>query len=248
MIRLASLLPVAAALWVLPQWACAAATDWRDLESRIQYAWYTEDGRELAAVEKRVTELPAAEPLRSYYLALIQLHEWQLAQAAAHAGGAPAAAACVSSADDALAARPTDAEVLALQSLCMELRSHSRAVGLPFAASRDRAQMQRALQLDPRNPRVRLMAAQFAYVTARSTAERAQLVGPFQQAVDAFEAERQGLEHVPGWGAAEAWEGLARIHLERGDAIAARSALEHALLLMPEYSSAHRLLNQILSG
>ena len=60
--------------------------------------------------------------------------------------------------------------------------------------------------------------------------------------------ERQGLERIPAWGAAEAWQGLAQVYLDRGDAIAARSALEHALLLMPDYKSAHRLLDHILTG
>lgn len=241
---------------LMPHRAAAADTDWRDIESRIQYAWYTEDGRDLAKVADRVTALSAAEPLRNYYLALTQLHQAQLALAAAAASDgaarlpavAQAAGACINSADDALAARPTDGEVLALQSLCMELRSRARPLDLPFAGSRSHAQMQRALQLAPRNPRVRLLAAQLSYVAARSNQERAGLLDSFQSAVDAFELERQGLERTPAWGGAEAWEGLAQIDLERGDAIAARAALEHALLVVPEYTSAHRLLNHILTG
>jgi hypothetical protein len=247
---------VAAAL--LPQQAAAADIDWRDIEARIQYAWYTEDARDLVTAGERVTALSSAEPLRNYYLALTHLHEAQLAVAAAAAArsegaarrSAPGAAAgaCIDSADDALAARPTDAEVLALQSLCIELRSRVRSLDVPFASSRGHAQMQRALQLAPRNPRVRLLAAQLSYLAARSSQERAALSGSFQSAVDAFELERQGLERVPAWGGAEAWEGLAQIDLERGDAIAARTALEHALLLVPDYTAAHRLLNQILTG
>jgi tetratricopeptide (TPR) repeat protein len=231
----------------------AADTDWRDVESRMQYAWYTEDARDLAAVAARVAAVPAADPRRSYYLTWIQLREAQLAFA--HLGSADAAAAvgdaaadCISSADDALAARPTDAEALALQSSCMDLRSRVRTVGVPFAGSRSRAQMQTALKLAPRDPRVRLLAAQLSYLSAKSTRERTQLLAPFQSAVDAFELERAGLERIPAWGAAEAWQGLAQVYLDRGDAIAARSALEHALLLMPEYKSAHRLLDHILKG
>jgi hypothetical protein len=241
---------------LLPQQAAATDIDWRDIESRIQYAWYTEDGRDLITAADRVTALSAAEPLRNYYLALIHLHEAQLAVAAATARTgaarapdlAEAAGACIDSADDALAARPTDAELLALRSLCMELRTRGRSLEVPFASSRSRAQMQRALQLAPRNPRVRLLAAQLSYLAARSRQERAALSGSFHSTVDAFELERQGLERVPAWGGAEAWEGLAQIDLERGDAIAARAALEHALLLVPDYTAAHRLLNQILTG
>jgi tetratricopeptide (TPR) repeat protein len=230
-----------------------ADSDWRDVESRMQYAWYTEDARDLAAVADRVTAVSVADPWRSYYLAWIQLREAQLgfahlASGAAAARVGQAAAGCISSADEALAVRPTDAEVLALQTLCMDLRSRGRTVDMPFAGSRTRAQMQTALQLAPKDPRVRLLAAQLSYLNAKSTRERAQLLAPFQSAVDAFELERQGLERIPAWGAAEAWQGLAQVYMDRGDPIAARSALEHALLLMPEYKAAHRLLDHILKG
>jgi hypothetical protein len=246
--------PVCAGL--MPPSAAAADADWRDIESRIQYAWYTEDARDLAKLAERVTALSSSDPLRNYYVTLAQLHAAQLdlAAAAVTDGAArlpaagQAAGACISSADDALAARPTDAEVLALQSLCMELRSRARALDVPFAGSRSHAQMERALQLAPRNPRVRLLAAQLSYAAARSSQERAGLLAPFQSAVDAFELERQGLERVPSWGGAEAWEAVAQIELDRGDAIAARAALEHALLLVPDYTAAHRLLNHILTG
>ena len=234
-----------ALLGVLTQ-SAAAATDWRDLESRIQYAWYTEDARELASAESGVRALSDPDPQRAYYLTLVQMREAQLPGDPARA--ARAASACVESADAALADRPTDAELLALQSWCMELRSQVRGVGVPFAAARTRAQMQRAQQLGARNPRVRLLSAQLAYAQSKTTAERAKQLAAFQSAVDAFELERQGLEHIPAWGAAEAWEGLAQVYLDRGDAIAARSALEHALLLMPDYKSAHRLLNHIVMG
>jgi len=233
--------------------ALAADIEWRDVESRMQYAWYTEDARDLAAVADRVTAAPDSDPRRSYYLVWIQLREAQLGVAqpgSADAGAAAghALAGCISSADDALAARPTDAEVLALQSLCMDLRSRIRTVGMPFAGSRSRGQMQTALRLAPQDPRVRLLSAQLAYLSAKLTRERTQLLAPFQSAVDAFELERQGLERIPAWGAAEAWQGLAQVYLDRGDAIAARAALEHALLLVPDYQSAHRLLNHILTG
>jgi hypothetical protein len=240
---------------LMPPQALAADADWRDIESRIQYAWYTEDARGLATLAERVTTLSSAAPLRNYYLALARLHEAQLALAEAATAGAAAppaagqaAGACTAAADDALAARPTDAELLALQSLCMALHSRARALDVPFAGSRSHARMQRAVQLAPRDPRVRLLAAQLSYATARSSPERGGLVGAFQGAVDAFELERQGLEQVPAWGGAEAWEGLAQVYLDRGDAIAARAALEHALLLVPEYTAAHRLLDHILRG
>jgi hypothetical protein len=250
MFRLAQFPRLLAALLLgcLPRWAAAADTDWRDIESRIQYAWYTEDARDLASVENRLLALSAGPAQRGYYLVLTQLREAQVAQSRDPALAGRAAAACVSAADEVLEERPMDAEVLALQALCMAARGRARAVDVPFAGSRSRSQMQRAQQLAPKDPRVKLMVAQLAYGEARSAHDRGQLLGSFQSATDAFEVERQGLERIPAWGAAEAWEGLAQVYLDRGDAIAARAALEHALLLMPDYRSAHRLLNHIVAG
>ena len=69
-----------------------------------------------------------------------------------------------------------------------------------------------------------------------------------RQAVAAFELERAGTEQLPGWGAAEAYELLARDLLDQGETLGARDALEHALLLAPEFSQARRLMAQIISG
>jgi Tfp pilus assembly protein PilF len=69
-----------------------------------------------------------------------------------------------------------------------------------------------------------------------------------RQAVAAFEVERAGTEHLPGWGAAEAYLLLARDLLDHGEPVAARDALEHALLLAPEFAQARRLMAQITSG
>jgi len=53
---------------------------------------------------------------------------------------------------------------------------------------------------------------------------------------------------VPGWGAAEGYTWLGRCYLDSGDALAARDALERALLIAPEFGRARRLLASITSG
>jgi Tfp pilus assembly protein PilF len=66
--------------------------------------------------------------------------------------------------------------------------------------------------------------------------------------VATFEQERAAAEPLPGWGAAEAYLFLGRELLEHGDAVAARDALERALLLAPEYVQARALMAKITSG
>ncbi len=69
-----------------------------------------------------------------------------------------------------------------------------------------------------------------------------------RQATAAFELERQGVDRAPGWGAAEAYAFLGRTLLEQGQTLAARGALEHALLLVPDFALAHRLMARITAG
>ena len=60
-----------------------------------------------------------------------------------------------------------------------------------------------------------------------------------------FEVERQGVDRTPGWGAAETYAYLGRGYLEQGDVLAARDALERALLIAPDFALARRLLQKI---
>ena len=59
---------------------------------------------------------------------------------------------------------------------------------------------------------------------------------------------RPAMEPVPGWGAVEAYLYLARDLMDLGDAVSARDALEHALLLAPDYRQARRLMAKIATG
>jgi uncharacterized protein HemY len=78
--------------------------------------------------------------------------------------------------------------------------------------------------------------------------ERVSAEKTLRRAVAAFEAERQGVARTPGWGGADAYVALGRLCLNRGDLLAARDALEHALLLAPEFSAARKLLSSITAG
>ncbi|MGH8300748.1 MAG: hypothetical protein ACRET5_04680, partial [Steroidobacteraceae bacterium] len=101
----------------------------------------------------------------------------------------------------------------------------------------------------PENPRVLLLGA----LAAR---ERPKLFGGdaqqsfqlMQRAVGAFERENAQAKRLPGWGAADAFTGLAQDYLGRGEALAARNALERALLVAPHFARARRLMEQIVAG
>jgi hypothetical protein len=246
-LRPAVVLAVALCVLVLPAQADDAA--WRDIESRIQYDYYTEDARALTALEDTVAG--GAGTLREYYLGLLFFRQALLAaQGAAGAGGATAAQLadhCLTHLDAALAGRDDFAEALALKAACRlaPLGSGSHA---PLAAYHIHKDISRALQLAPGNPRVLLIDAISDYQLPPAGGNKERALGKLRQAVAAFEAERRDTQRVPGWGAAEACVFLARDLLDHGDAVAARDALQRALVSAPEFTVAQRLMAKITSG
>ena len=218
---------------------------WRDLESRIQYGYYTEDAAALRGVATTLGDGDAHDKLHGYYAGLL---EWRLALLAARPGApaqGPSAAQltqrCVSDLDGALALDADFADALALRSACLATALTGSGVHVPFAAYRARKDLERALQLAATNPRVLLL-------DALSDANPESALPKLRHAVAAFEAERGGAEQLPGWGAAEAWLLLGRDLLDHGDALGARDALEHALLIAPQFAAARRLMTQITAG
>ncbi len=237
-----------ALLAALVRYAAAAAPDavWLDLEGRIQYAYYTEDARALGNIRELAAAKEERSALRFYYVALAS---YRLAQLhAAHADRAPLARSardCVDQLAESLQVEADAPEALALQSACLDLLAPLKTLTAPLLASRGSGQMRRALGAAPRNPRVLLLRAQAEL--AREPRGAAGLEH-LKQAVAAFEHEREETARAPGWGAPEAYAILGRVYLEHGDAIAARAALEHALLLAPDCGYAHRLMAQITQG
>jgi len=233
--------------------ACASAraadVNWEDVESRIQYGYYTEDARSLHNVMELLAPAEAADSLRSYYAGLANYRLALLAAKSDKGQAKDAANACVSRLDQALRERKDFADALALQSACLDEVATLSAWKSPFAASRSGEQIEKARHLAPRNPRVLLLDAVSLYERPSSTAaDKARAQSGFKRAAEAFEAERQETAHTPGWGAAEAYVYVARCALEKGAPLEARDALERALLIAPEFAQARRLMVRITTG
>jgi hypothetical protein len=237
-----------AALFVASAAAQADEAAWRDLESRIQYAYYTEDAAQLRALPPVVAATDSADRLHGYYAALLAWREALLAaerSAPDTADAGPLAARCVRTLDETLAIDPDFAEALALRAACLDAGGGR----VSFAGHRARRDLDRALALAGHDPRVLLIDAMSDYRGASArTADRERALAKLRRAVAAFEAERGGNERIPGWGAAEAWMLLGRDLLEHGDSVAARDALEHALLIAPQFAQARRLMAKITAG
>ena len=240
-----------AALGTVTPGAHADDAAWRDIESRIQYGYYTEDARALAALQDTVAGADAHDPLRDYYLGLLAYRQALLAFQSPLAGASAAgqlASRCLAHLDAALGSREDFAEALALKAACLlaPLTSGSHA---PLAAYHLHKDISRALALAPANPRVLLIDALSDYqLSPAAGGNKERALTKLRKATAAFEAERRDTQRVPGWGAAEASVFLARDLLDHGDPVAARDALERALVSAPEFVQARRLMAKITSG
>jgi tetratricopeptide (TPR) repeat protein len=256
-----TLVPVAAAR--------GAQTNWLDIESQIQYAYFTEDIHSLRNLVGPLAANESHDGLKSYYEGLLAYRLTQLSQAAAQkaAGteGRPSGPPpkndrsknearqmierCVSHLDQALEAQSNFADALALQSACLSMLAELSAWRAPFAAPKSVSEIHTALQWAPRNPRVLLLDAIGDYQHSKTpNPDPAHACEKFKAAAAVFEQERAAVDKVPGWGGAEAYTWLGRCYLDAGDAVTARDALERALLIAPEFGQARRLLAAITSG
>lgn len=227
----------------------AEKPNWSDIESRIQYSYYTEDVRALGTVMELLGPSDSDTASRRYYLGLANYRLSQLAAPRDKSRAQETADECADNLDQAVKMQRDSADALALESACLELLAGLQAWRAPFAASKSGSLIEKARHLGPKNPRVLLLDAVSVYERPKNTeADKNRALQGFEQAAAAFEAERLETEHVPGWGAAEAYVYLAKCQLDRGAALKARDALERALLITPEFAEARRLMKKITSG
>lgn len=225
--------------------ASAADAQWMDVEGRIQYGFYTEDARALTDVVAQLSGPDGAEdPLRHYYIGFANYRLAAVLAAKDKVRARDAAARCVSRLDEAVRGKAEFAEGLALQSACLRELANLTP-WKPLAGPKSNGAMEKAVKLAPKDPRVLLLQA-----LEHGDAGKIDGTGlaRLKKAAQAFEAERQGVDRTPGWGAAETYVYLGRGYLDQGDVVAARDALERALLIAPDFEAAKRLLKRIISG
>jgi hypothetical protein len=235
--------------------AASTETNWLDVESRIQYGYYTEDARAIASVLEMLVAAESDSALRRYYTGLGNYRLTQLVSTADRGRAKDTAAACVENLEQALKIdaasdqKQANADALALASACLDRLAQLEAWRAPFAAAKSGSLIARARHLSPKNPRVLLLEAVEVYGRPKKSASDVDRASEgFEQAIAAFEAERRQSERAPGWGAAEAYLYLAKCRLDRGAALNARDALERALLIAPELAEARRLMAHLTTG
>jgi hypothetical protein len=220
----------------------AAESQWLDVEARIQYGFYTEDARSLTDVIDRLSGPDAGnDPLVHYYIGFANYRLATVLAARDKTRAREASARCVSRLDEAVRSKVNVASGLALQSACLRELSNLTP-WKPLAKPKSNGHMDKAVKLAPKDPRVLLLQA---LENGDSGKLDSTAVARLKKAAAAFEVERQDVERTPGWGAAETYAYLGRGYLDQGDILAARDALERALLIAPDFALAKRLMTRI---
>lgn len=225
---------------------CAdAISELDDAASRTQYAFYTGDTRALEAILGLIErlEVPVTlAPMKAYYSAygswkLAQVHtdESRSAVKTSRRGQAgKAAQTCVRHAEAAIKLDPRMADAHAINAICSAL-----APNLTMTSCARSKALRTALELESGNPRVRFIEMLCATENADASSTQ---IDKMRALVTAFESAPPSGPGKPDWGQAEALVLLGQRYLQRGDPLAARDAIERALVIAPDYHKAQELL------
>jgi len=232
--------------------APVAAAHWTSIEQRIEREYFQQNASALKALAVTLAPQAGADSpdaqWRSYYAALLSYRLALLAQSDP-ARAWPFSQQCVDRLDQTLAIDAASAEALALQSACLALQSRLDPWRAPLAGPLSMSRFDKALTLAPHNPRVLLLGALAACDRPRLFGgDRRVAFSLMRRAASAFEQQGAQPRGLPAWGAAEAFTGLARDYLTRGEPVAARDVLERALLVAPDFTQARLLMAEIVSG
>jgi tetratricopeptide (TPR) repeat protein len=241
---------LAAALCAGPA-ALAQEIDAKDLENRIDYAYFTEEAtalRNLIRATQSTVAKAAYTPEIRYVLGFAQYRLGAVLAAKEESEAAKAMSECVDELDEATDADEQFAEAYALQSACYGQLAALSAMSAMISGPKSGARLDKARKLAPQNPRVALVDALGTYSRPRIFGgDKAQALTKLKLAAELFDKAAPNPATVPSWGHADAYAALGRSLFEAGDTLGARNALERALIIAPEYAAAKRLLGQVTS-
>ncbi len=228
----------------------AQEIDPADLEGRIEYAYFTADVnalRNLVGATQNSLAKGSSSTLAHYQQGHLQYRLGQVLEARNDSKAPEAYSACVDALGKAIDADKQFAEAYALQSAChtslAALQAWKVVVDLPLGGSR----LDKALKLAPKNPRVALIDALNDYERPRGLGgDRKRACAKFARAAQLFEASPDETR-LPGWGAADAYFYVGRCLDEGGDVLGARSALERALIIAPDFAAARAELRRVIA-
>lgn len=235
------------AMFVAQAASAASVEELDDAAARMQYAFYTGDSQGIETILKNLDELEVENTLTANKAYQLAYGNWKLSQLYllpqadqrprpnAKSLAAKAAQACVRYARRAVEQDAGLAEALAIQAAC---EGHTPTARTGSSGCANSKPLRTAAGLAPDNPRIKLIQA----ICAPGTAVDPAAVDRWRTVVASFEAAPPSRPGKPDWGHVEALTTLGETYLQRGDPVAARDALERALVLAPDYRQAQQLL------
>jgi tetratricopeptide (TPR) repeat protein len=227
----------------------AQELDMRDIEGRIEYAWFTEDANTLHNLIRTAEgALPksADSAFGRYQLGFAHYRLGQLLAQRKDAGAGEAFSGCVEELDHAVEANEQFADAYALQSACYASLASLQAWKAVVYGPQSDARLDKARQLAPRNPRVVLLDAVADGEKPKAFGgDKARAQTKIKHAVELFEGATEPATDEPNWGAAEAYFYFGRGLMQAGDTLGARNALEQSLIIAPEFAAARRELQRL---
>jgi tetratricopeptide (TPR) repeat protein len=240
---LAAIALAALALLPAPRAAAATAEELADFDAKVEYAFFTEDARALAALVAADRPLAtSAQALERYQYAHAEFRLLQVAYRGRRSKEVAAAAdGCLDALDPLTEREPRDAEGLALAAACAGYLGAPGGLRGMGPQHKSEACIAQARELAPRNPRVLLVDGLTRWFRpGAGTADHAAARAAFEAAARAFETVTESAPGQPSWGEAEAWLFVGRALEEAGDPLGARNAYEKSLLIAPEFAAARR--------
>ncbi|MGC3980841.1 MAG: hypothetical protein QM808_06265 [Steroidobacteraceae bacterium] len=207
-----------------------------DLTGRIEYAFYAGDARTLQQSVQALEKLQVDASERDLYGSYLNYGRWKLAQLLATTDPNQAQQSAQLCADG-YSSVSSAATQQALAAACLNVLETLRPLrGVLYRRERDAA-ITHAVQTGSKTLEVQFVAAWLATKNARQDASAGYTA--IKQVVAQYSAASAS------WGHAEACYLLGQAELVRGDKLAARNALEQALVLAPDYRDARQLLQSL---
>jgi len=237
------------ALALISSATAAQELDLDDLESRIEYAWFTEDANSLRSLIQTVDSAllkSGNSPLARYQLGFAHYRLGLVLMQKSDANAADALTECIEQLDQSIEADEKFADAYALQAACYGTLAGIRAWTAVVNGPQSTSRIEKALKLAPGNPRVVLLDGVADRERPRAVGgDKARAQTKFERAMQLFEETGSRESGGPRWGAADAYFYVGRGLLEAGDTLGARNALERALIIAPEFSAARRELRRL---
>ena len=232
-----------------PAFAEVSADDATDYENRIEFGFLSQDGKALRELVKALDVLAGEDDsdARAHYLAAhANFRLGQVLNETRKSGGDDAAKKCVEQLAALTRRESRDVEAFIQKAACHALIAASSVIKSVTHGPSAGETIAIALQLAPKNPRAHLVDALVDFWRpAKLGGDRVRAFAKFKGAAAAFEAVPAGASGFPSWGTADVYYWLGKSYAEHNEIAEARSALEQALIVAPDFAAARRELSRL---